>query len=143
MESLKFGAYSLLDSNNDLICHVNLMEHLTRDEWEEKPEKQDAWLENYAFKHDGSICEIYKLFDKNSVEDDWQLFFFCQMSNINKLTELVINSSCYLYSKWLKPLLVMQSPPSRTREFSPRSEKCGLGVSPSRAPFQDRRTLHH
>jgi tRNA nucleotidyltransferase (CCA-adding enzyme) len=58
-------------------------------------------------------------------------------------------------SQRLKSPLVMQSPPTRTnlrqeikltepywedsdRKSPPRSEKCGLGVSPSRAPFQDR-----
>ena len=32
--------------------------------------------------------------------------------------------------------------PYADESLSPRSEKCGLGVSPSRAPFQDRQTLH-
>jgi hypothetical protein len=43
-----------------------------------------------------------------------------------------------LTDNWrLKPQLYNQSLPTQTNEFNPRSEKCGLGVSPSRAPFQD------
>jgi hypothetical protein len=69
---LKFGTYMLLDGDNDVICHIKLPEYLTEDEWDElEPDRQAAWLRNYAFKQAASICESYELVGNDRAEIDW------------------------------------------------------------------------